>query len=78
MSKQRIIVYALLVMSGAFLCAQSTRDVATSHVDVPVQKKLDRAMLLELAKAIAELKIATAELKEVKAQTESLRIEVPR
>jgi len=77
MNNKRIIVYALLVMSRAFLCAQSTIDSVASQLDKPVEKKLDRAMLLELAKAMAELKSATIELKEVKLQAASLLIEVP-
>ncbi len=80
MSKVRIIVNALLVISGAFLCAESGLDSPTSQLDVPIAKKakkLDRAMLLELAKAMAELKIATSELKEIKAQSAQLRNDLP-
>ena len=49
MSKVRIIVNALLVISGAFLCAESGLDSPMSQLDVPIAKKakkLDRAMLL--------------------------------
>lgn len=76
-TKNSVILTTLFIASRVvfLLAKESDMDYATSQLDTPEHKtssNIDRAMLLELAKAMMELKMATKDLKEVKAESARL------